>query len=322
MKSNLAQMMTRILSPAGCHGRLAVFGYHQVLNEQDALRPGEPDIREFKDDLRLLKKMFNVLPLPEAVSLAQSGSLPARAACITFDDGYANNSEIAAPVLNEEDLPATFFIAADAVEDGIMWNDLVIEAIAEAGERFDFSGLPNNGKYNFGELSGAGLVSAVQETLKYLPADTRWRHSVDFFRRNSTQEIPRLMMTRDDVLQLASMGFDIGGHTLSHPILTTISNQQAEREIRGCFEWLVKLMDAAPKSFAYPNGIPLRDFDESHQRLVADCGFELAVSTSWGIAAPGFDRLCIPRIGPWWRTGRGLLSGTARSYSKSFFTAS
>ena len=55
--------------------------------------------------------------------------MPARTACITFDDGYADNLDVASPILRKLRFPATFFITADAVERGIKWNDLVKESM-------------------------------------------------------------------------------------------------------------------------------------------------------------------------------------------------
>ena len=54
--------------------------------------------------------------------------LPPAAAAITFDDGYRDNLEIAAPILKRRGLPATLFVASGFIDGGIMFNDMVIEA--------------------------------------------------------------------------------------------------------------------------------------------------------------------------------------------------
>ena len=55
--------------------------------------------------------------------------LPSRSVAVTFDDGYADNARIALPILREERVPATFFIATAYLDGGRMWNDTVIEAV-------------------------------------------------------------------------------------------------------------------------------------------------------------------------------------------------
>ena len=129
----LARAAGSVLSPVGARARLVVFCYHQVLEKHDPLRPGEPDEAQFLNDVELINSVFNVLPFTEAARQLNSGSLPRRSACITFDDGYANNFELAAPILQSVGVPATFFIAGGAVDTGVMWTDLVIESVAHSG---------------------------------------------------------------------------------------------------------------------------------------------------------------------------------------------
>ena len=121
-----------LASPAGAHARLSILIFHRVFAERDPLFPDEPDIVRFDEILGWVKQWLNVLPLEEAVVRLRSGSLPARAAAITFDDGYADNLTCAVPVLAKHGLNATFFIATGFTDGGRMWNDTVIESIRSA----------------------------------------------------------------------------------------------------------------------------------------------------------------------------------------------
>ena len=96
-----------MFSPAGRRAKLSTLIYHRVLPEPDPLRTGDPDAATFRWQMGLLARHFNVLPLPEAARRLQDGTLPARAACVTFDDGYADNFTIALPILREAGIPAT-----------------------------------------------------------------------------------------------------------------------------------------------------------------------------------------------------------------------
>lgn len=318
LSEGIARTVATALSPAGGRGRLAVFCYHQVLDEKDPLRPGEPDKAEFESDVRRLRKMFTVLPLCEAVSRLAERKMPARAACITFDDGYENNHRLAAPILRSAKVPATVFVAGDAVDRGVMWNDLIIETIAKRGSRCVFDALQLPDSLSPPEGSGPELVANILGYLKYLPLDERWTIAEQFYRSNINSELPRLMMTREMVAELASDGFDIGGHTINHPILTELSPSEANSEVVNCAAWVRRVTGQVPVSFAYPNGAPGRDFGPEHEAMVQRAGFEFAVSTEWSVAKPGANPYSIPRIGPWWRQGRGFTSGVARTYGKSY----
>ena len=118
-----------LLSPGQRNGRLSILIFHRVLAQVDPLFPEEVDAARFDVICGWLRRWFNVLPLDAAVRRLRDGSLPRRAAAITFDDGYADNHDIALPILKKHGLPSTFFIATGFLDGGCMWNDTVIEAI-------------------------------------------------------------------------------------------------------------------------------------------------------------------------------------------------
>jgi hypothetical protein len=118
-----------MLSPGGHGGRLPVMIFHRVLPEPDSLFPGEPDATRFDAQLPLLKRWFNILPLPDAIRGLREERLPPRPLTLTFDDGYADNCTVALSILQRHELRAAFFIATDYLDGGRMWNDTVIEAV-------------------------------------------------------------------------------------------------------------------------------------------------------------------------------------------------
>ena len=317
----LAGALGAALSPAGPRARLAVFTYHQVLRRRDALRPDEPDVREFTADIDLIARVFTVLPLREAAQRLTSDTLPARAACITFDDGYENNHSVAAPVLEAAGVPASFFIACGAIDDGVMWNDLLIEAVARCRGVPRFAGLSDIDTAPLAPLSGAALVRALLGATKYQPLQERLAGARRFFEENAGEAAPRLMMSREQVADLARRGFDVGGHTVHHPILKTLSDADARREIEDCSRWIEAVTGRKPTTFAYPNGRPGRDFAPAHAAMVAAAGYEMAVSTQWRLARRGCDRYSVPRLGPWWRQGRSLVGGLLRAQLASYRAA-
>src|SRR4051812_23337545 len=68
--------------------------------------------------LRLLKRLATVVPLETAVgALAEGRSLPPRAVALTFDDGYRDNLTVAVPMLQQLELPATFFLVPGLLDN-------------------------------------------------------------------------------------------------------------------------------------------------------------------------------------------------------------
>jgi peptidoglycan/xylan/chitin deacetylase (PgdA/CDA1 family) len=237
-----------------------------------------------------------VLPLREAVRRLLDGTLPPRAVCVTFDDGYRNNLQVAAPVLKRFGIPATVFITQRAIETGIMWNDLVIEALRCAQGTVDLSHL------GLGTVDMASVerpdrfVLEVLKAFKYRPLQERWNIARELHDRCARRAPPRLMLDEPDLRELTRCGVELGAHTVNHPILAKLPPEEAMREIVDCADWLAGVTGERPRSFAYPNGRPGTDFNGIHMRQAREAGFELAVSTEWNCASKGSDAFALPRV--------------------------
>ncbi|NND60389.1 MAG: polysaccharide deacetylase family protein, partial [Gammaproteobacteria bacterium] len=125
----LLQGAATALSPAGPRARLLIMTFHRVLPAPDPMLRFEIDRARFGAQLDLLGQYFNILRLDEACERMRAGELPARALCLTFDDGYASNVTEALPELQSRGLPGTFFIATAFLNGGRMFNDTVIETV-------------------------------------------------------------------------------------------------------------------------------------------------------------------------------------------------
>ena len=88
---------------------LSLLIFHRVLARPDPLNPYEPDVAHFERMLRWLRG-YTVLPLEQAIVRLREGGLPAGALSITFDDGYADNHDVALPILRRHGLSASFFV--------------------------------------------------------------------------------------------------------------------------------------------------------------------------------------------------------------------
>lgn len=293
----------QLLSPANKNGRLSVLIFHRIHAEADPLFPGEPDAAFFDEMLGWLKSWFNVIPLDEAVFRLKSQTLPARAAAITFDDGYADNYHVALPILKKHGLTATFFVATGFLDGGIMWNDLVIELARRT--TLDVLDLDcfELGQYSMGTHSQRrAMIDSVILKIKYLSPNERLelvRKCVAF----AKVVLPtNLMMTSTDVTNLRAAGMQIGAHTVSHPILATMRLDEARDEILRGKEFLEQLLGERISLFAYPNGKPNVDYLPEHVQMVRELGFDAAVSTRHGTATHSSDVFQITRFTPWDRS--------------------
>jgi len=295
----LLQPLATIASGVGKQKKLFILIYHRVLDEPDFMRPGEVDKVAFTWQMELLSKHFNVLPLEEALQRMQDDTLPSRAVCITFDDGYADNYTNALPILKKFDLTATFFIASGFLNGGRMWNDTVIEAVRNLTTLILDLTDQGLGVYETAnEPQKCQTAQQLIQKIKHLDFVERAKHA-DAIAVKSKDLPNYLMMTSEQLKKLQQSGMEIGGHTVNHPILAKLNNETVAQEIKTNKVYLEHLLGATLKYFAYPNGKPGVDYLDEQIHLIEQAGYLAAISTQWGVAAKGSDLWQLPRFTPW-----------------------
>ncbi len=314
-------LATRWLVEAICPAhrqRLSILIHHRVLAVPDPLRPHEPSQAEFRRHMEALARVFNVLPLAEAVDRLRERSLPSRAAAITFDDGYADNLELALPILREFDLPATVFVATGFLNGARMFNDTVIEVVRRLAtgvvdlQELGIHGLSGQRRID-GDAARRSLIGELLPPIKHADPESR---DAMLARLQSLIREPLpddLMMTDGQVRGLRRAGVDVGAHTVTHPILKRLEEDRARRELADSKRYLEDLTGEPVTLFAYPNGRPGEDYTETHAEQARELGFRAALSTCPGPASPESDPYQLPRFTPWDRTPARFLARLALS---------
>lgn len=300
MKSTIVQSIFSLLSPAGPGGRLSVLLFHKIPTVADPLTTGEMDLPRFEHILDFLARNANVMPLPEATAALQAGKLPSRAMALTFDDGYAEWVDNVSPALRKRNLPGTFFVTTGQLSGSALWHERIVAAVRalpDTGFRLPY------GFGNYTDLSLPGsrlrLVEELQERLKYAPVvDRVGAIEVLEAQARSAIDLPRPFDT-ESVRTLHNQGFDIGAHTVHHPILNECTRAQAREEIGGSKEELEAIIGGRVHSFAYPNGRPNEDYGREHVDMVRSLGYTSAVTTSNGVSTRHSDIFQLPRFTPW-----------------------
>ena len=252
--------------------------------------------------MTMIRERFSPLSLAEGLRRLDEGTLPPRAVCITFDDGYADNLTVAVPILKRLEIPATVFVASGYLDGGCMWNDRLGEAIRHApGDTIDLTEY-GCGIHRLGAPSErATLVPRLLGLLKHGPPGHREQVAGELAARYAPH-LTSPMLTRAQVRELHALGVEIGGHTVTHPILARIDDRDAYREIAENKEDLEGLLGERLRFFAYPNGKPDLDFTPAHATMVQALGYAAAVTTHPGVSTAATDRYRLPRFTPWDRT--------------------
>jgi len=279
---------------------LSILIYHQVLETPDNMRPGEPTQQQFDWQMALINNYFNPISLSEALRLLSQSALPANSVCVTFDDGYLNNLEVAQPILAKHNVPATVYVASAFSEGENMWNDQIMDLVAHyTGDSLNLSSV------DMGIVSLSNLEEKRQTahkiiiSLKCLPINERL-NKVQKLKSDNPCTLPKKkMMTPAQVKELADLGVEIGAHSHNHPILSKLTDAQLESEISQNTKCLQQWLDKPIVHFAYPNGRPSIDFDDRAIAQLKKQGFESAVTTEMGFSTPKTDPLLLKRFTPW-----------------------
>lgn len=280
--------------------RLCIVNYHRILEASDPLLDNEPDVQTFRKHMKMLADCFKVLPMDEALDALQQGRLPARAVCITFDDGYRSVHDLALPVLREFNLPATVFVSSGYVDsEENMWNDRIVDAVrAAAGKELDLRAI-GAGQYPLDSVEArCTAVRKLTARAKYLPPAERMALVETLEALTGPRSRP-LMLSAEMVRTLQASNVEIGAHTVSHPILTSLPDADAMAEIAGSKTALEAILGRPVRYFAYPNGKTGLDFDERHVAMVRDAGFAAAFSTAPGAVTERDNPFTLPRSRPW-----------------------
>lgn len=282
--------------------RLSVMIFHRVLPAPDPFLSGDPDADEFTAVMRVITDRFTPLSLSEGVRRLRDGTLPPRAVCVTFDDGYADNLLVAQPILSALGIPFTVFVASGFLDGEAMWNDRVSEAIRRfPDDTIDLQDF-GCGEQSLSDIQQrARVANMLIRQLKYETSEKRERIASELVNRYAPNMLSP-MLTRDQVRELRARGVEIGGHTVTHPILANTGDREAYSEIENNKIELEKLLGERLRFFAYPNGKPGQDFAQPHADMVRTIGYEAALTTSPGVSTVDTDPFWLPRFTPWDRT--------------------
>lgn len=279
---------------------LFILIYHGVFNERDLMRPNEPTQDEFREQMDLISKYFNPVFLPKAVPLLKSGKLPANSIAVTFDDGYMNNYTIAKPILDEFSVPATFYVSTGFSEGGMMWNDRVIEACRSLNS-IDLSIIGKGVSLVTTTDKKREIAEVIIKSIKHLEYSKR-ESVVCFIEKQNPNPPPSLMMTDKEIRGLQQAGYEVAGHTVTHPILRMLDDDMAEDEIVKGKMTLEAITGSQVVGFAYPNGKKGADFTERDINIVKGFDFTYAVTTHWGVNGINSSPYELMRFTPWDRT--------------------
>jgi peptidoglycan/xylan/chitin deacetylase (PgdA/CDA1 family) len=284
----------------------AILMYHSVMDnpEQHGASFGGiiHSTRVFARQMEIIARHYRPLALDELVKILEGcNSVPRRAVIVTFDDGYADNCEIAAPVLNRFGIPAAFYVVVDSIASCqppwpirvrhaflstrvAIWNDPAARRwpLGKHDERLHAF---EAACVHCGRLAGEAQENAVVAIETQL---------------DSAPYAPnqRLMMSWEQLHTLGKQGHVVGSHTLSHPNVAQLGAREAEQELCASKQKLEQQLSQPVWHFSYPNPVLDPHCTDETAALSRRVGYRTAVTSRRGLVRPKDNPLELSRILP------------------------
>ena len=276
--------------------KLFILMYHRVNHKRRPFFEIVVKPEHFEKQIIFLKKYFQIVDLCELKEIKTADDIKKDIIVLTFDDGYRDNYTYAFPILKKYNVPATIFLATDFIStDKLLWYDELAWILDMGSNTPDTSlllknDIPKDIAYDvnayFSYTAGNGsCLGRLASRLKILsPADRKFilEKLADICALTTWPgKGDRAMLSWDEVKEMSANGISFGSHTKSHPVLSSLSVDDAQREIVDSKKIIEDQLQKSVNAFAFPFGRK-EDYSNVTTQFLEDEGFEYAFSTNMG----------------------------------------
>jgi peptidoglycan/xylan/chitin deacetylase (PgdA/CDA1 family) len=286
--------------------RAIILRYHSVQHRPDDYehiigKPITHATAAFQEQIDLVTRHYEPVTLDDLAAFVRGQRpMPRRCVAVTFDDGFADNFEIAAPILNRAGIRAAFYITVGCIEpERLLWFSRLRHAFGTTRAEtwwdptrqclWRLTDPPQRGQAHRSAAEACARTTglAQDELVARLEADLGVA-ALALGRR--------LMMTWGQIRELQRQGHLIGAHTLTHPNLAHVPADEMAREVAESKRRLEEELQAPVRHFSYPAPILEPHWSEATVACTADLGFATAVTCRRGGVGVGDALLRLRRI--------------------------
>ena len=286
--------------------QLVVVNHHRI---------GDPTATEFDatvfsatqealaDQIRLLSTDYDLVTPSDALAIIEGRApLTDCAVLLTFDDGYRDNLELAAPALKAQGAEAIFFLATsflDAPEripewDAIAWlvrrcvgRDIELTTpapwrLAVTEENLHQAQLDVLARFRVAEIEMERFIAELEDCAGA--------------KLSEAAGAAQLLMNWEDADRMRREGMTLGLHSHSHRMFSRLDEAEQSADLAACRTRFEKRLGAPPTFLAYPFGTP-DSFNDLTKRAAREQGVRAAFSFYGDVNRPGeIDPYDVKRI--------------------------
>ncbi len=285
--------------------RIQILLYHRVANvtSDPQMLCVTPD--KFYDQMKFLKKNYNIISLSSINQLLKNHTIPRNSVVITFDDGYQDNLINAIPILEEHNLPATFFITSGYIGENKEFYQEALNRIFFLEKQIPktLNIKVNQIEHQYLELDQENqkkaAYTALHKALRSEKNDTRKsviKELIDWSGACQKPLIDYKNLTFSEIKQISQKSlFEIGAHSVNHPVLSGLNENKQRVEIVNSKIHLEKIIEKDVTSFAYPYGT-IDSYNVDTINILRENNFLLCCSNYSGLIDKNTSRYELPRF--------------------------
>jgi peptidoglycan/xylan/chitin deacetylase (PgdA/CDA1 family) len=249
--------------------------YHGICQtDHTRFNPIFLNLKTFEQHLKYYKKYFKVLSLDDYYN--ERFCRDKFNICLTFDDGFANNYKYVLPLLQQYQIPATFFITAICKAGyDILWNDFLGIVSKYGPSTINYKG-DEYGKDKFNKYYSLTNGTRLVDTLRSAGFTAKAEMMEILYPLMPFKNNPRdidywLQMTESEIQTLAASPYvTIGGHGYYHNDLSLIDLSESVKELQQSKTYLENLIQKQVNSLAFPYGSYTRPLAEAAKSIGYD----------------------------------------------------
>ena len=285
---------------------LVILSFHRVSDETDQMWPPMP-IQSFRLLMEKLAKTFRIIDINDIKKLPDSPGPPFMA--VTFDDGYSDFIENAAPILLDLGIPACQSICPLLVDTetppwtqvlSLCLNSLEADLGVVPSLQYKYLKLPDGSYFEISKPVNQKMFMELCDVLYLVDDETRrvWLDDLVATLRGTVDVDFYSVMTWDDIRSCIQQGFSICSHSYSHRNLSQVKEPEIlETEIFYSRQRILEETGIAPSIFTFPNGL----YNDSLLKMVKESGYSTALlcnerPANINIINDSDGVLCLPRI--------------------------
>jgi hypothetical protein len=230
-------------------------------------------VKNFSEDLDFFLRYYQPVSFSELLELLKGQRKVKRPVmALSFDDGLREVHEVIAPILLKKGIPAAIFINTSFADNQDLFFKYKASLILDRLDKINHPG-------NLYEI----INSRLGTTIRNKPAMIQKILNISYEQKNILDSIAELLdinfntflkirkpyMTVDQIRDLLKQGFEVGTHSLDHPMYSSLSLDEQLKQTMQSMKWITDTFNPGYRFFSFPfvdDGVTADFFDTIYSK--------------------------------------------------------